>query len=546
MRYLRRSTFEPFVCFVFFVGSLCLGLTSCAKRETSVEEGLRTQTLLLGNQNEPATLDPHIIDALTDGIIANALFEGLATLDEATSQPLPGVAERWDVSADGLTYTFHLRANAVWSNGDPLTARDFAFSFQRLLTPSFGAAYSYMLWPIKNAERFNKGEMKEFSAVGVDVVDDRTLRVRLENPTPYLPSLTTHQTWFPVHRATVEKFGRSDDRANRWTDPGHFIGNGAFILVEWKPNARLTVAKNPRYWDAAHTSLERIVFFPIEKADVEDLNFRAGQMHLTFDVPKSKLATYRAQAPSPLRIEPLLNTTYLNFNTTKPPFTDPRVRRALSLAVDRTALSQNVLNGAFLAAPTMVPPACGDYVSTAKVTRDLDTARRLLAEAGFPGGKGLPSIPVQVLNDENQPRVMEALQAIWLKELGVKITIEPFEQKTLFQNQQNLQHTLAVLGWTGDYADASTFLDIFRTGNGQNWTGWGNKDFDALLDQAARTTDPLARLTLFQKAEALLLDQAPISPLLHRARTYLIHPSVKNWAPAPLGTRRFQLIRLEK
>jgi oligopeptide transport system substrate-binding protein len=222
------------------------------------------------------------------------------------------------------------------------------------------------------------------------------------------------------------------------------------------------------------------------------------------------------------------------------------VRRALSLAVDRTALSQNVLNGAFLAAPTMVPPACGDYVSTAKVTRDLDTARRLLAEAGFPGGKGLPSIPVQVLNDENQPRVMEALQAIWLKELGVKITIEPFEQKTLFQNQQNLQHTLAVLGWTGDYADASTFLDIFRTGNGQNWTGWGNKDFDALLDQAARTTDPLARLTLFQKAEALLLDQAPISPLLHRARTYLIHPSVKNWAPAPLGTRRFQLIRLEK
>ena len=520
--------------------------TACGKRETPVEEGIRTKTLLVGNQNEPASLDPHVVDAMTDGIIQASLFEGLTVLDEKTSLALPGVAERWDTSPDGLTYTFHLRANAQWSNGEPVTARDFAFSFQRLLTPAFGAPYSYMLWPIKNAERFNKGAEKDFSAVGIEVVDDRTLRLRLGNPTPYLPALASHCTWMPVHRATIEKFGRTDDRANRWTRPGNLIGNGAFALTEWSANARLVVTKNPRYWDAAHNQLERVIFFPIEKADTEDHNYRAGQLHMTFDVPKSKLATYRAQSPSPLFIDQLLNLTYLNFNVTKAPFTDARVRRALALAVDRDAIAKNVLNGAYLPAPTIVPPGCGTYVSSAKMNRDYAEARRLLAEAGFPGGKKFPSIPVQVLNDENQPRIMEAIQAMWLKELGVKITIEPFEQKTWLQNQQTLAHMLGLLGWTADFPDPATFLDVFRTGGGQNWTGWGSKDYDALLDQAAATADPQKRFELFQKAEALLLDLAPLAPLAYRARTYLIHPAVKGWEPAPLGTHRFQIIRLEK
>ena len=532
--------------FLAVLAALAALLPACAKRETPVEEGIRTKTLLIGNQNEPASLDPHVVDALTDQIILTSLLEGLAVLDEKTSQALPGIAERWDVSPDGLGYTFHLRADARWSNGDPVTARDFAFSFQRILTPSFGATYSYMLWPLKNAERFNKGELKDFSAVGVEVVDDRTLRLRLEHPTPYLPALTTHGTWMPVHRATVEKFGRTDYRANPWTRPGNFVGNGAFTLAEWSPNARIVVAKNPRYWDSARTQLERVIFFPTEKADTEDHNFRAGQVHLTFDVPKSKLATYRAQSPSPLRLDPLLNLTYLNFNVTKPPFTDPRVRRALAFAVDRDAIAQRVLSGAFLPAPTIVPPDCGGYTSRAKIGTDYAEARRLLAEAGFPGGKNFPSIPVQVLNDENQPRIMEAIQAMWLKELGVKITIEPFEQKTLFQNQQTLAHTLALLGWTADYADPSTFLEIFRTGNGQNWTGWGDKNYDTLLDQATATADPTKRFALFQQAEALLLDLSPVAPLAYRARTYLIHPAVKNWEPAPLGIHRFQIVRLEK
>ena len=538
---MRFRLWLPVLCLF----SSVFAFSSCAKRETPVEEGIRTRTLLVGNQSEPASLDPHVVDAYTDEIILVALFEGLTVLDEKTSQALPGVAERWEMSPDGLTYTFHLRTGAQWSNGDPVTARDFAFSFQRILTPAFGSTYSYMLWPIKNAERFNKGALKDFSEVGVEVVDDRTLRVRLERPTPYLPALATHNTWLPVHRATIEKFGRADDRNSNWTRPDRIVSNGPFTLTEWSPNSRVVVTKNPRYWDAAHTWLERVIFFPTEKSDTEDHNFRAGQVHLTFDVPKSKLPVYRAQSPSPLRIDPLLNLTYLTFNVTKPPFTDARVRRALSLAIDRDAIAKNVLLGGFLPASTIVPPGCGAYASSTRVATDFAEARRLLAEAGFPGGKNFPSIPVQVLNDENQPHVLEAIQAAWRRELGVNITIEPYEQKTLFQNEQTLNYTLGGLGWTADFADPVTFLDIFRTGNGQNWTGWSDPEYDALLDQAASTADAAARLEIFRKAEALLLEAAPGAPLFFRARTYLIHPAVKNWEPSPLGLHRFQLVELK-
>ncbi len=543
MRFLPPAS--PLLALATALACAAFGVAGCAKRETPVEEGIRTHTLLIGNQNEPATLDPHAVDAYTDQIILVALFEGLAVLDEKTSQALPGVAERWDVSPNGLVYTFHLRADARWSNGDPVTARDFTFSFQRVLSPAFGSTYSYMLWPIQNAERFNKGALKDFSAVGAEAVDDRTLRIRLEHPTPYLPALTTHNTWLPVHRATLEKFGRTDDRNSNWTRPGSLVGNGPFTLAEWTPNSRIVVAKNPHYWDAAHTHLERIVFFPAEKADVEERDFRAGQLHITFDVPKSKLPAYRAESPSPLRIDPLLSLTYLNFNVTKPPFTDPRVRRALALAIDRDAIAKSVLFGGFVSAPSLVPPGCGSYTSSARVRLDFAAARQLLADAGHPGGVGLPPIPVQVLNDENQPRMMEAIQAMWQRELGVHITIEPYEQKTWLQNQQTLTQILGTMGWTADFADPVTFLDVFRTGGGQNWTGWGSPDFDRFLEQAASTADPRVRFELLQRAEALLLEAAPAVPLVFRARTYLIHPAVKNWEPSPLGLHRFQLIELE-
>ncbi len=515
----------------------------CAKRETPAEEGLRTHTLLIGNQNEPATLDPQIYDAATDYNIIGALFEGLTNYDEKTATAVPGVAERWDISADGLVYTFHLRADARWSNGDRVTARDFAWSFQRFLSPALGNSYAYYLYSIRGAEAFATGKTGDFSGVGVAVVDDLTLRVTLVRPAAYFLGILA-TTVLPVHRASVEAAGRFDDRASPWARPGKLVGNGAFTLTEWQPNARIVVTKNPFYWGAAQNRLERVIIYPIEKADAEELDFRAGQLHVTFSVPPSKLATYRSTAPEKLRIDPLLQLYLVNFNATKPPLDNPKVRRGRARARDRAAIAQSVFAGARLSAPTLVPPNCGGYTGPAGQTEDYAAARALLAEAGYPGGRGLPSLPMQVLDDDKLPRVAEVIQAMWRRELGVRITIEPYDQKTWIQNQQTLSHTLALRGWTTDFPDPIGFLEMFRTGNPSNVFGWSSRAYDALIDQAAVTADRAARFALLRQAEALMLEDAACAPLVFGARTYLIHPAVKNWVSAPLGIHRYQLIEL--
>ena len=519
-------------------------LTACGKRETPVEEGIRTKTLLIGNQNEPATLDPHLNDSATEFNIIVALFEGLTAFDEKTATPVPAAAERWDISADGLVYTFHLRADARWSNGDRLTSRDFAWSFQRYLSPALASPYAYLLHPIRGAESFNAGKTKDFSEVGVAAPDDTTLRVTLARPTPQVLGMA--QLWMPVHRASVEQAGRADDRSSPWARAGKLVGNGAFTLAEWRPNAHVVVAKNPRYWDAAANLIERIVFHPVERAETEELNFRAGQLHLTFDLPASKIPAYRKDAPDRLRLDPLLGTHYVNFNVTKPPLNDARVRRALALALDRAALAAAVFNGARAPARTFVAPNCGGYLPPDGQREGFAAARALLAAAGFPGGKDFPVLPLLVRNDTTMPKVAEVIQALWQRELGVKITIEPSEQKTWIENQNALRHTVALRNWIADFPDPSNFLDTFRTAHGSNSSGWSHPAYDALLDRASATLDPARRFALLREAEQLLLDEAALAPLVTLARTYLIHPSVKNWLPAPMGLHRYQLIRLEK
>jgi oligopeptide transport system substrate-binding protein len=225
---------------------------------------------------------------------------------------------------------------------------------------------------------------------------------------------------------------------------------------------------------------------------------------------------------------------------------NPKVRRALALAIDRGAISARIYEGASAPAPTLVPPGCDGYTPPPGQRDDFAAARALLAEAGFPGGRGLPVLPFQVGNDDKGPKIAEAIQAMWLKELGVKITIEQLEQKTLFQNQQSLAHTVGALGWHADYADPYTFLEIFRGGNGNNWSGWANRDYDALLDEAGRTVDAARRFALLQRAETILLEDAPLIPVVFRARTFALHPAVRNWQPSPLGLNRYQVLRLEK
>ena len=527
------------------VAALCLLPAAVhAKRETPEASAAKAQTLLLGNGAEPEDLDPQVVTAYSDQNILIALFEGLTAIDEKTSQAVPAAATSWESSADGLSWTFHLREGLRWSNGEALTADDFVQSWERILTPAFGAEYANLLYPIKGAEDFNMGSTSDPSVLGLSAPDDRTIRITLARPTPYLPALVAQPPWFPVNPRVLDHFGATAKRGTQWTRPGNLVGNGPFILDEWTPNSRIVVAKNPNYWNADAVTLRQIVFFPNESPDTEEKDFRAGQLHVTYSLPLSKIEAYRRDSPELLRVDPFLQTFFLRFNTKRPPFDDARVRRALSLAINRDLIAKRVLSGGYPAAHCLTPPDCGGYTCRSRVDLDLAQARKLLADAGFPGGKGMKPFEVQARNDEVQPVVLEAIQAMWEKGLGVRMTIATVEQKTWIQNQQTLDYDVSTAGWAGDFLDPVTFLDLFVTGGGNNWTGWGDKAYDQMLDQAAAARTQAARFEAFQRAEAYLLEQGPVAPLYYGAHAYLIEPSVKGWVPALLGYHRYAFVQV--
>ncbi len=535
-----RSLAFAFLC--LFVATL----GGCSKRETPVEAGIRTRTLHVGNAAEPADLDPHLAAILSDQMLVNALFEGLTLLDERTTNPLPAAAESWTTSPDGLTWTFRLRDDLKWSNGEPLVADDFVQSWRRILDPAFAADNAWYLFALKNAEAFNSKKLNESDRLGFTAPDARTLVLTLERPTPYLAALVSMPAWFPVNPRALAKFGGMEQRGTAWTRPGNLVGNGAFTLAEWRPNARIIVQKNPHHREAATTQLEKIVFYPIENPDVEERDFRAGQLHVTFNLPVTKIAAWRKSDPAKLRIDPTSQINFLRFNTERPPLNDARIRRALSLAIDRDALARSVLQGSREPAVALTPPGTGGYTARAAIRTDAKEARRLLAAAGFPGGQGLPAIDIQCRNDEIMPRLAEALQAMWRKELGLHTTISQLEQKTWIQNMQSLNYGISTAAWTADFPDPVTFLGMFTANSAYNWTGWKHPDYERLLDTANKTSNPQQRYEILQSAEELLLTESPIAPVHVGAQTYLIHPAVKGWDPAPLIFRRFQIVRLER
>lgn len=519
--------------------------TGCLKKETAVGAALQSKTLLIGNGAEPADLDPHIAVAYTDYNILVALFEGLTVIDEATSKPLPGAAERWDISEDGLTYTFHLRGNGLWSNGDPVTADDFVFSIERILSPKLASDYAYMLDVLKGAADYTAGKLTDFTQVGAKALDAHTLQLTLDRPTPYLLSLTAHQAWFPVHRASVLKHGDVHARGTGWTRPGNLISNGAFTLAEWKPDQHILVKKNPSHHDAATNHIEAVKFFPVADPGVDERAFRAGQIHITYDVLPDRLDAWRREDPSKLRVDPFLETFYVRFNTTKPPFNDLRVRRALGLAIDREAIAGPVMRGSRTPAHSIVPPDTAGYTSTAAMPSNPEAARRLLAEAGFPGGKGFPQFEIKMDAGSINTKVFEAIQQMWHKELGIESTLATMDFRVYIDTMQTLNFEVLRSRWVGDFNDPATFTDLFTSTSGNNNTGWKNPAYDRLIAAASRELDTPRRFDLLRQAEALVLEEAPVAPVFFGTRTYLIHPDVKGWVPALLGVHRYQTLRLE-
>jgi len=525
---------------VGFAVALLLVLNGCTPRETPVEAATRSGTLLLGNAAEPADLDPHLSSTLTDQIIINSLFEGLTVLDEATMQPLPAAADSWEVSPDGLTWTFHLRHDLHWSNGDPLNAADFVRSWQRALNPALAADNAWYLFVLKNAIAYNSGEIANPAEIGVTAPDAHTLVLTLEHPAPYLPALLSLPVWFPLHADNLEKFGAHTQRGRPWTRPGELISNGSYTLAVWEPNARIVLEKNPQHRDAAHAQVQRIVFLPIENPDDEERAYRAGQLHATFTLPVTKITTWQKNAAAQLRIDPLLQSHFLRINTAAhPALADAATRRALSTAIDRELLARSVLQTSRAPATSLVPPM-GDYLPASIQS---EAAIRQNGSGNMPHVVPPPKLELIVRNDSLMPRVAEALQAMWKTQLGIDVSITQLEQKTWVQRQQTGDYQLCLSAWTADYPDPLTFLELFLSDSPYNWTGWASRDYDALLARAAHTSEPAARLALLREAETLLLDEAPIAPLYFGAETRLVYPNIKNWTPAPLGFRRFQLLQ---
>ena len=532
-----------------FVTSLVASLffSGCGSRETAVASGNREQVLHIGNLSEPSDLDPQTVSSLQDFQIIVGLFEGLTSYDPATAEPIPGVATRWESDPDGLKWTFHLRPDAKWSNGESVTASDFVWAYQRVLSAKLGSEYAAMLFCLANAREYLAGDVTDFSAVGVKAIDDHTLELSLAYPVPYLPGMVAHAVWFPIHRETILAHGAMDRRGTHWTRPGNLVGNGPFVLTEWKHDQYIRIERNTHYWDTANVRLNQVNFYPLANSTTEEAAFRSGQLHATVTIPQAKIDVYKNDPAKAglLQQHPQLSTYFYRLNVERPPLNDARVRRALSMAIDRTKIIEAVAKGDQLPAYNLTPPGTGGYESPAIITHDPEGARRLLAEAGFPGGKGFPSIELLYNTSDGHRALAAALQQMWRVELG--IDIKPYNQEAKVWNDTMREgnYDIARTGWVGDYLDASTFLDLMTTENGNNQTNWSNARYDALIEKSRTVLDKSARFELYRAAESILMQESPIIPLYFYMNNNIQVPELKGWYGNLLGIYPFNRVYLE-
>ena len=533
------------ICVNLWLSLLVLCVASCRPLETNAEKGRRLQILHKGNGPEVQDLDPHLVNSVASLNVISALLEGLVAEDPHDLHPVPGVAESWEISPDQKIYTFHLRHDAKWSNGEAVTARDFIESYRRILSPALASPVAYMLYPVANAEAFNKSKIDNFDQVGFRAIDDWTLEITLANPTPYFLSLINHYSWFPVHIPTLKKWGPAFERGSRWTKPERYVGNGPFNLEEWRLNSRIRVKKSPTYWDAKTVALNEIVFHTIDSNDVEERSFRSGQLHVTDSIPVNRINRYRREQPEFLRIDPHLGSYFFRVNVTRPILNNRLVRRALAMSIDRQAIVEKIWRGGQIPAGCFTPPNTAGYTCESSIPYDVDLARKTLTQAGYPDGRGLPPLEILFNTSENHKLTAEAIQQMWRKNLNVTATLLNQEEKVYFDSRRQMNYQIYRSTWIGDYVDPNSFLDLWVTDGANNRTGWSNREYDRLIGEASQTGDQAARYAAFQKAEAILLEEAPILPVYFYTHTFLIRPEVKGWYPTILDHHPYKHVRLE-
>ncbi len=493
------------------------------------------QELSYNCEGEPQTLDPGLVTGAAEGRLVLALFEGLTTPDPQTLESRPGLAARWEISADACTYTFHLRPGLVWSDGTALTADDLVRSWRRVLEPATGSEYANLLFLIRGGEDFHRGKLG-WDQVGVAAPDAVTLVVRLHRPCPWFLELTSFPTLMPVPTALVAKHGPD------WVRAGKLVGNGPFRLAAWEPRSRLVLERNPLWHGAARVRLQRLTGVPCDDAETAWRLYQQGAIQWTPALPVGR--TDAAQRHPDYYLGPMLGTYYYRFNVTRPPFDDVRVRRAFCHATDRAAIVRHVTRSGELPATGFVPPMPGHDGATGRAY-DPAAARRLLAEAGYGPQRPLPRIDLLYNTSANHKAIAEAAAAQWRRVLGADVRTRNMEFKSYLGALSMLDYAMARSSWIGDYNDPNTFLDIFRTGDGNNRTGWSDPAYDHLLDQSQAETDPLRRRALLTRLERILVeDGCPVIPVYTYVSKGLISERLRGWFANARDLHPFQYLWL--
>jgi oligopeptide transport system substrate-binding protein len=487
-----------------------------------------SSVLRKGNGPEPQTLDPHKAEGVPASNILRDLYEGLIS-EAADGQLIPGVAERWEISADGTIYTLYLRKTARWSNGEPLTAQDFVYSLRRSIDPLTGSSYSQVLSCIVNVEAIIAGK-SAVETLGVRALDEHTLQIALKAATPYFLGLLTHSTTYPVHRATVEAW------QGHFSRPDRLVSNGAYNLADWVVQSHITLKKNPQYWNAQRTQIDRVIYYAIDDTSQELQRFWADEIDWTESIPVGQVDWVREKFGDQLHISPYLGTYYFGLNVTRSPFKDqPTLRRALWLAIDRDIIVKKITAAGELPAYSWVPPGVMHY--QAQPTVDINwsvqqrqtKARQLYQQAGYSVENPL-KLELLYNTSENHKRIALAVAAMWKDALGVETKLINEEWKVFLDHRKQLDQTQVIRGgWIADYNDAWSFAELLQSNNAMNNTGYSNANYDALLSRASIESDLEKRQQLLQQAERVLLHDVPIIPLFFYVSKSLIKPTVEGF-----------------
>ncbi len=509
---------------VLAAGGVALSLSACGRTGNDGDSVI----LHRGNMAEPRSLDPHKSAGTWENNIIGDMFIGLLT-ENAAGDAIPGMAESYEVSEDGLTWTFHLR-EAEWSDGEPVTAHDFEFAFQRILNPRTLAQYASLLYPVRNARAVHAGDM-ELSELGARALDDRTFVIELEFPVPYLRGLLTHYTTFPVPRHVVQRYG------DAWVQPQNIQTNGAYRLVAWRANNYVHLTRNERFWDNENVCIDDVYFYPTVDNAAAERRVRNGELDLITDFAGQSLPFLRQQVPDHVRVHPYLSIIYFSFNTTLEKFSDPRVRNALGMAIDREFIAENILRAGEVPAHSFVPPAVGNYPGTARISwfgapveERRRLARELLEEAGYGPDNPLRfSYAFRATSDN--PRIAPVVQQDWqLIADWVRVDIGVVETQIHYENLRAGDFQVGDGGWIADYNDAYNFLYLADSRSGpMNYSRWASPEYDALLDRANETLDLEERGRILAEAEQIMLDDMPYIPIVYYVNKSLVNPRITGW-----------------